>query len=350
MKEEVKNIQKQRRQSLKENKPLVYEKILKIADRISKGEFLPLIAIAYDTVCNLKCKHCCIDNMRYDDPVLTIEHIRSLAVQADELGIAQMNLAGGEPLMFKDFDRLIEAIGPDKFYIGLDTNGLLISEEKARHLKKIGVDKVKISIDSIDEAEHNDTRNANVYKKAIEAIFTARKAGLQAIINTVATNVNVRSGQMEKLVKFGQEHDIDINVLVLVAMGKVDGRTDLQISAEDTKTMLDLRDKYTVFHRDIYGGYGIEDGCKAGNLNIYITKYGEVYPCYGLPISFGNIMTERLKDILANMARIKWLKNPQKLCLCAENKAFVNKYLTKTFGHNKPVTWKEVFTEEDYAD
>ncbi len=349
MKNEFENIQKKRRQSLKESKPLVYEKIIRIADRINNGEFIPLIAIAYDTVCNLKCKHCCIETMRYEAPTLTIEHIRKLAIQADELGIAQINLAGGEPLLFKEFDKLIEAIDPTKFYIGLDTNGLLINEKKARHLKAIGVDKVKISIDSIDEAVHNDMRNANVYKKAIRAIFIAREAGLHAIINTVATGLNVRDGQMEKLTKFGQEHDIDINVLVLAAMGKMDGRTDLQITSEDTETMLGLREKYSVFHRDIYGAYGIEDGCKAGNLNIYITKYGETFPCYGIPISLGNVINDSLKSILDNMARIKWFKEHQSLCLCAENKDFINSHLSKTFGRTKPISWQEAFSEADFV-
>ena len=348
MNKEFETVQKLRRQSLKDAKPLVYEKIIKIAERIRNGEFLPLIAIAYDTVCNLKCRHCCIENMRYDAPSLTIEHVRNLAAQADELGIAQMNLAGGEPLMFKEFDELVDAIDPQKFYIGLDTNGLLISEERAKHLKQIGVDKVKISIDSIDEEEHNYMRNAKVYKKALEAISIARKAGLHAIINTVATGINIRNGQMEKLAKFGQENDIDINVLVLAAMGKMDGRTDLQISHEDTQAMLEIRSKYSTFHRDIYGAYGIDDGCKAGNLNIYITKYGEAYPCYGIPITFGNVMTESLKSILDNMSRIKWFKEHQTLCLCAENKPFINKYLSKTFGRNKPINWQDVFTEEDF--
>jgi MoaA/NifB/PqqE/SkfB family radical SAM enzyme len=347
--EEKNIIQQARRKILKEKKPLVYEKIIRIADRIMTGEFVPLIAIAYDTVCNLKCKHCCIENMRYDAPVLTIEHVRELAKQADELGIAQMNLAGGEPLMFKEFDKLIEAINSNKFYIGLDTNGLLIDTKTALHLKEIGVDKVKVSIDSIDEDVHNDIRNAKVYKRAIESIFIAKKSGLHAIVNTVATNVNVKDGQMERLAKFGQDNGIDINVLVLVAMGKVDGRTDLQIIAEDTKAMWELSKKYPLFHRDIFGSYGIEYGCKAGNINIYMTKYGEVYPCYGIPISFGNIMQERLKDILDRMAKIKWFKEPQKLCLCAENKLFINKYITKTFGHNKPISWKEAFTKEDYV-
>jgi len=341
-------IQQQRRQILKEIKPLVHEKIIKIADRIKNGEFVPLIAIAYDTVCNLKCKHCCIENMKYDAPVLTIENVRKLANQADELGISQMNLAGGEPLMFKEFDELIKAINPNKFYIGLDTNGLLINDKSAQHLKEIGVDKVKVSIDSIDEDLHNDNRNAKVYKRAIESIFIAKKAGLHAIVNTVATNVNVRDGQMERLAKFGQDNDIDINVLVLAAMGKVDGRTDLQITAEDTKFMWELSNKYTLFHRDIFGSYGIEYGCKAGNINIYITKYGEVYPCYGIPISFGNIAQESLKDILDKMAKIKWFKEHQKLCLCAENKPFINKYISKTFGHNKPIRWEEAFTKEDH--
>ncbi len=349
MSEDKETIQQQRRKNLQEKKPLVYEKIMKIADRLKNGEFLPLIAIAYDTVCNLKCKHCCIENMNYDAPVLTIEHVRNLANQADELGIAQMNLAGGEPLMFKEFDKLIEAINPKNFYIGLDTNGLLINEKTAQHLKDIGVDKVKVSIDSIDENIHNDIRNAKVYKRAIESIFISQKTGLHAIVNTVATNINVRDGQMEGLAKFGQDNGIDINVLVLAAEGKMDGRTDLQITAEDTKFMWELSQKYPLFHRDIFGSYGIPYGCKAGNINIYITKYGEVYPCYGIPITFGNIMQEQLKSILDKMAQIKWFKENQKLCLCAENKMFINKYISKTFGRKKPISWKEVFTGEDFV-
>lgn len=349
MNKEFEIVQQQRRRTLQEEKPLVYEKIVKIADRIRNGEFVPLIAIAYDTICNLKCRHCCIENMRYDAPTLTIEHVRSLAQQADDLGIAQINLAGGEPLLFKEFDELIEAINPKKFYIGLDTNGLLIKAEKAKHLKEVGVDKVKISIDSIDESEHNYMRNANVFKKAIDAIFIARKAGLHAIINTVATGMNVRDGQMAKLAEYGQQNDIDINVLVLAAMGKMDGRTDLQISHEDTEAMLELRKQYSVFHRDIYGAYGIEDGCKAGNMNIYITKYGETFPCYGIPITFGNVMNETLKSILAKMASVRWFRDHQSLCLCAENKNFINRFISKTFGHTRPIGWKEVFSEEDFV-
>ena len=350
MNKEFEKVQQMRRNTLKETKPLVHNKIIKISDRIKNGEFVPLIAIAFDTVCNLKCKHCCIDNMNYDAPMLTIDHIRDLAQQADELGLAQMNLAGGEPLMFKELDQLVAAIDPRKFYIGMDTNGILITSEKAQHLKEIGVDKVKISIDSINEAEHNDNRNANVYKKAIKAIFDARQVGLHAIINTVATGVNVKNGELEKLAKFGQEHEIDINVLVLVAMGKLDGHTELQISHDDTRIMEELREKYSVFHRDIYGAYGIEDGCRAGNSNIYITKYGEVYPCYGIPITFGNIMNESLESILLNMKKIKWLKEHQNLCLCAENKKFINKYLTKTFGRIKPISWEDAFLNEDFIE
>jgi MoaA/NifB/PqqE/SkfB family radical SAM enzyme len=349
MPKEKEQVQQQRREALRRSKPLVHEKIVKIADRIRQGEFVPLIAIAYDTVCNLKCKHCCIDNMRYDAPSLTIDHVRELCRQADALGIAQLNLAGGEPLMFKGFDDLIAAISPEKFYIGLDTNGLLINPETAKHLKSIGVDKVKVSIDDIDEDTHNDNRNARVYRRAMDSILIARKAGLHAIINTVATNANVRNGHMERLAKFGQDNGIDINVLVLVPMGKVDGRTDLQITAEDTAAMWELSLKYPVFHRDIFGGYGIEYGCKAGNINIYITKYGETYPCYGIPITFGNVMRDSLSDILGRMASIRWFKEHQKLCLSAENKFFIEKYLTKTFGRKEPLNWQDAFDTEDYV-
>jgi hypothetical protein len=60
-------------------------------------------------------------------------------------------------------------------------------------------------------------------------------------------------------------------------------------------------------------------------------------------------MQEQLKLILDKMAKIKWLKENQKLCLCAENKMFIDKYISKTFGRKKPISWEEVFTQEDFG-
>ena len=52
------------------------------------------------------------------------------------MGLANIVITGGEPLTYPDFDDLVEAIDPSKWYIACDTNGWYLDEKKAKHLKK----------------------------------------------------------------------------------------------------------------------------------------------------------------------------------------------------------------------
>ena len=72
---------------------------------------------------------------------MTIEDIKNISKQADELGLARSVITGGEPLVMRDFDQVVEAIDPDKHYIISDTNGWFLDDKKAKHIKSIGVEK-----------------------------------------------------------------------------------------------------------------------------------------------------------------------------------------------------------------
>ena len=82
-------------------------------------------------------------------------------------------------MYFPDFDEIVAAVDPQKFYITSDTNGWLLDEKRAMHLKEIGVDKIQLSIDSLNAKEHDDFRRAKgSHEKALRAIDAAHKAGL----------------------------------------------------------------------------------------------------------------------------------------------------------------------------
>jgi MoaA/NifB/PqqE/SkfB family radical SAM enzyme len=66
--------------------------------------------------------------------------VKKLANEAHEMGLGNFVISGGEPLTYKAFDEVIKAIGPERFYIGFDTNAWFLTPEKARHLKAIGVE------------------------------------------------------------------------------------------------------------------------------------------------------------------------------------------------------------------
>src|SRR3989338_281774 len=151
-----------KRNKLKQEKPYVYEKIMKYDDKIKKGESVAILQFQYDYTCNYLCDHCCITKLRrksdaFNKPgqrSFTPADVKELCRQADAMGLAHIVITGGEPLVFPDFDEIVKAIDPQKFYITSDTNGWFLDEKRAQHLKDIGVDKIQLSIDNLSASEH----------------------------------------------------------------------------------------------------------------------------------------------------------------------------------------------------
>ena len=351
--EDRKPIENARRAKLKREKPLVYEKIVKYDEKEANGECTAIIDFCYDYKCNMHCSHCCNLSFSKKEREMTVEDVADIARQADELGLAQFNISGGEPLTFSDLDEVIKAIDPQKFHISMSSNGLLLTKEKAKHLKKIGLDKIRISVDSINPEIYNQTRQVKgetVYNKAIEALFNAREAGLQATIQSVMSHQNCISEDTEKLAEFAHENGFNLDVLIARAIGEWEGKEEVLITPEDNKFLMELRNKYPEVHRDTFPTYGKKAECGCVSRNLHITKYGDVLPCVFIHISIGNIFEEPLADIIERGNRIKWFKEKNSLCLSGENKKFIREYMTKFYGKPLPISYKEAFTEEDFID
>jgi len=339
-----------KREKLKKEKPLVYEKIIKLNEKFQKGECVAMIDIAYDYICNLKCRHCFTTKFHKKDRAMTPQDLKMLSKQADALGLCQFTISGGEPLIFKELDEIIVALNPEKFHLAMSTNGHLLTLDKAKHLKKMGLDKVKVSLDNFDENLHNENRNsAGAYKKAMDALFAAKEAGLDVIIQFVVTRQTAQSENTIRLADFAQKNGFNLDVIIAKALGEWEGRHDVLINEEDARFLCALHEKYPLVRRDITPSYGIDRGCGSVNSNLHITKYGDVLPCGYIHISIGNIFEENLKAILDRGLRIKHFRNYNPKCLSGEDRYFIDTYMTKFYGKPLPVHWSEVFTEEDFC-
>lgn len=338
-----------KREKLKREKPLVYEKIIRLDEKSARGECISRIDIAYDYICNLKCEHCMASKFQKKERALTLLDLENIAAQADALGLCQFNISGGEPLIFKDVDRAIEALNPERFHIGMSTNGHYLSLERAKHLKAIGLDKVMISLDSIDEALHDRNRNKDgSYRMAMAAIFAAQEAGLDTIIQHVVTHQSAQSEETVRLAKFSQENGFNLDLIIAKALGEWEGRHDVLIDADDAKFLYNLHLQYPAARRDVFPSYGLKRGCGAVKGCFHISKYGDVFPCVFIHITIGNIFQEPLKDIMDRGMSIKYFRNYTPICLAGENRFFINKYMSKFYGKPLPVDYRDVFTAEDF--
>lgn len=340
-----------RREQLRREKPRAYEKILQYDARIARGESIAIIQFQYDYTCNFRCRHCCITELkqRQGRRSFTVEDVKELARQADELGLAHVVITGGEPLMFPDFDDVVRAFDPKRFYITSDTNGWLLTPERARHLKDLGVDKIQLSLDSLLPGEHDDfRRKPRSHERAMRAIDAALATGLNLILATVVTKQRVRSQEFLELLEFARNKGVAVFVTYAKPVGEWEGRLDILIDRDDMDYIRKLEKKYNVFTH-LTPAYGLDLGCIAVKRMISITKYGDVMPCPYIHVSLGNVFEEPLARIIERGMKIRWFGRHMDTCLIAEHREFIEKYVRgRIDGKPPPVPLSEVFTDEDW--
>ena len=285
------------REKIQKDKPLVYNKIMKYEDNIKAGKSIAMLQIQPSYNCNFTCKHCSVSCFRFQRrETLTLEEIEKLCNDADEYGLAQLDLTGGEPLVFKNLEQILKAIKPERFYLAIATNGWELTADKAVWLKQHGVDRILLSLDSLEESEHDDFRNKwGSWKRAISAIDNSLNAGLDLKINTVITHERVRSKEFDQFLKFIKAMGARLEALPAKPAGEWQGRTDILLTKDDEKY---LSETYGVqLHTSKH--YDMDLGCLAVKKIIVVTAYGDVIPCIWMYYSLGNIKVMPFKDIMA---------------------------------------------------
>ena len=338
-----------RRSKLQREKPRVYEKVIRFKEKIERGESIAIIQFQYDYRCNFRCEHCSVKRFQGEKGGrhFTLPDVAELARQADEMGLANFVITGGEPLVFPDFDQLVEAIDPSRFYLVSDTNGWLLDDRKAKHLKAIGVDKIQLSLDSLNAAEHDAFRHApGSHARALRAIDAALDAGLNIILSTVVTHQRIRSDEFIEYLEFAKSKGVGTFVTYAKPVGSWEGNYDVLVTRDDMRFMNELEKKYDVFTH-LTPSYGMDLGCIAVKRMISVTKYGDVMPCPYIHVSLGNFFDEPLKKIVERGMNIRHFGRHVDTCLIAESRPFIRKYIEPTYGRELPVPWNDIFHEED---
>src|SRR5690348_13014119 len=160
----------------------------------SLGRRLHDLRISVTDRCNFRCVYCMprdVFGADYPflarDQLLSFEEIARLARIFKDHGVQKVRLTGGEPLLRKNLERLVEMLADvPGLDLTLTTNGSLLAK-KARALKAAGLQRVTVSLDSLDEAVFRRMNDADFpVSEVLNGIDAAAAAGLSPIkINTV---------------------------------------------------------------------------------------------------------------------------------------------------------------------
>ena len=155
------------------------------------GRPLHDLRISVTDRCNFRCVYCMPREMfgrdfvfAERDQLLTFEEIARLTRSFARLGVQKVRLTGGEPLIRRNIERLIEMVSAiDGIHdLTLTTNGSLLTREKARALKSAGLTRISISLDSLDDSEFRKINDVDMpVARVLDAIDAASDAGLNPI-------------------------------------------------------------------------------------------------------------------------------------------------------------------------
>jgi GTP 3',8-cyclase len=168
----------------------------------SLGRSLRDLRVSVTDRCNFRCVYCMPrDAFGRDYPflphsdLLTFEEITRLARVFKAHGIEKIRLTGGEPLLRRNVERLVEMLaGVEGLDLTLTTNGSLLAR-KARALKAAGLDRVTVSLDALDDGIFRAMNDADFpVAKVLEGIDAAAEAGLAPI----KVNMVVKRGMNER--------------------------------------------------------------------------------------------------------------------------------------------------------
>jgi len=133
--------------------------------------------------CNLRCTYCMPEQgvaPKSHHDILSYEKILEVVKEAISLGIRKIRLTGGEPLVRKGILFLVEQLKklPGLEELTLTTNGVLL-DKMAQPLKKAGLDRVNISLDTLDPGKYKKLTRIGDIKNVLKGIDAVIEAGFK---------------------------------------------------------------------------------------------------------------------------------------------------------------------------
>jgi len=196
------------------------------------GRRVDYIRLSVTDRCDFRCVYCMTEDMTFlpRAQILSLEEIYQVGQAFTELGVKKIRLTGGEPMVRSDVMSLIKRLGalPGLEELLLTTNGAQL-EKYSLPLKKAGLNRINISIDSLDAERFKRISRVGKLERVLKGIETAREVGFDRIrLNSVIMR-GYNEDEVIPLTKYALDRDIDIAFIEEMPLGEASDH-----SREDT--------------------------------------------------------------------------------------------------------------------
>lgn len=286
-------------------------------------------------LCPLRCVYCSnpTDLAAHPDRLQTADWLRVFE-QAAQLGALQLNLSGGEPLLRRDLEALVEGAHRLDFYTNLITSGIPLTRERLAGLKDRGLSSVQVSIQDSLAAESDRIAGRTAFEQKLAVCGWVKELGLPLTVNVVLHRQNL--GRTAEIIALAESLGADRLELantqylawalanrgaLLPTQAQLDeARTVAKAAKERLKGKIELLfvlpDYYSDRPKACMSGWG--------KRYLLVSPDGLALPCHlahTLPgLTFDNVQERSLDDIWHHSAAFAafrgeaWMPEPCKSC------------------------------------
>jgi len=182
----------------------------------SHDRIIDYVRIAVTDRCNLRCFYCMpMEGIQYEPKahLLTYEEITRVLSVLGDIGFRKVRFTGGEPFLRKDFIKLLESSHNLNKYdsIHITSNGTLL-EKHIPKLKELGINKINLSLDSLDEERFKKITRRDDFAKVIHVLHRLIDEGFELKVNAVVM-FGINTQDIIPLVEFSQSHPVNIRFI-----------------------------------------------------------------------------------------------------------------------------------------
>ncbi|QEG21880.1 GTP 3',8-cyclase MoaA [Mariniblastus fucicola] len=193
--------------------------------------------------CNIRCVYCMPEEVTFlpSSEILSFEEIERVVRLMVQMGINRVRLTGGEPLVRRELWRLVESL---KSIDGLDdiamtTNGILL-EKHAADLKRAGLDRLNISLDTLDREQFKSLTRRDELDRALAGIAAAKDAGFENTRINAVSMAGITEQEIVPLARFCRQHDLELRFIEFMPLdGDQNWQTGKVLKGEDIRATIE---------------------------------------------------------------------------------------------------------------
>ena len=212
----------------------------------SFGRHVRYVRISVTDRCDFRCVYCMSETMTFlpRAQVLTLDEIAMVTRAFVEMGVEKVRLTGGEPLVRRDIDWLVEQTSalPGLRELAMTTNGAGLVKH-AQRLREAGLDRLNVSLDTLDAERFRRLTRTGDLTRVLEGLQAARKAGFERIKLNAVIMKGRNDDEVLDLVEFARAEGFDLSFIEEMPLGDVSDHTrdETFCSSDEVKAIIEER-------------------------------------------------------------------------------------------------------------